>query len=347
MEHGDLTKGLISEIKQLIESSKSKVAVTVNSEMSLLYWTIGKRIKEEINNNGGTVYGKSIVQSISNNLVMEYGSSLSEKNLRRMIQFAEVFREEKIVVSLIRQLSWTHILAVIPIENKIKRDFYIELCIHERWSVRTFRERINSMLFERTAISKIPEQTIINDIEILKNEGKLSNDLVFRDPYLLDFLGLKETYSERDLESSILLELQNFIIEMGSDYAFLARQKRITIDNVDYYIDLLFYHRRLKCLIAIDLKIGKFEAAHKGQMELYLRWLEKHEMIEGENNPIGLILCSYKNEEHIELLQLDKSNIKVAEYLTALPQIKVLERKLHESILKAKERLAQKELNNE
>ena len=264
-----------------------------------------------------------------------------------MMQFEKVFPEKEIVVSLIRQLSWTHILAILPIAEPLKREFYIEMCTMEKWSVRTFRERINSMLYERTAISKKPEETIANDIALLKNEQQLSADLVFKDPYFLDFLGLKDTYSEKDIESSILAELQSFIIEMGTDFAFMARQKRITIDNDDYYIDLLFYHRRLKCLVAIDLKLGKFEAAHKGQMELYLRWLEKHEMVNGENLPIGLILCSNKNEEHVELLQLEKSNIKIAEYLTQLPDIKLLESKLHQSIERAKNRLAQREANHQ
>ena len=142
------------------------------------------------------------------------------------------------------------------------------------------------------------------------------------------------------MEATILVELQKFIIELGSDFAFMSRQKRITIDNEDYYIDLLFYHRRLKCLVVVELKLGKFEAAHKGQMELYLRWLEKHEKVEGENSPIGLILCADINEEHVELLQLEKSNIKVAEYLTHLPDMKLLESKLHQAIERAKNRLA-------
>ena len=197
------------------------------------------------------------------------------------------------------------------------------------------------MLFERTVISKKPDETIENDLNLLRDEEKMSADLVFRDPYFLDFLGLKNNYSEKDLESAILAELQDFIIEMGSDFAFMARQKRIMIDNTDYYIDLLFYHRRLRCLIVIELKIGKFTAADKGQVELYLRWLEKYEQLKGENSPIGLILCTDKNEEHVELMQLDKSNIRVADYLTELPDKKILEDKLHQSIEKAKNRLNQ------
>lgn len=337
-------KQLFVSIKQLIEQSKQNVVVVVNATMSMLYWQIGKRISEELQNRSSSeMYGKQLVASLCRPLEFEYGTSFSEKNVRRMIQFSERFPDEKMVVSLIRQLSWTHILALIPIEDPLKRDFYIQMCIHEKWSVRTFRERIQSLLYERTAISKKPEETIKNDLELLKNEKTISPDLVFRDPYFLDFLGLKDMYSEKDLESSILAELQRFIIEMGTDFAFMARQKRITIDNRDYYIDLLFYHRRLKCLVAIDLKIGEFEASNKGQMELYLRYLEKHEQVEGENTPIGLILCTGKNEEHVELMQLDKSNIRVADYLTALPSQKVLQEKLHRAVEIAQQKLMDKD----
>jgi len=232
------------------------------------------------------------------------------------------------------------------IDDALKRDFYIEMCKIEKWSTRTLQERINSMLYERTAISKNPDATIRADLESVKTDKTLHPDLVFRDPYILDFLGLTDKYSERDLEDSILAELQHFIIELGNDFAFMARQKRIVIDNRDYYIDLLFYHRRLKCLVTIDLKIGEFEAGYKGQMELYLRYLEKHEMVEGENAPIGLILCTGKNEEHIELMQLDKSNIKVAEYITLLPSKKILEEKLHKAIEIAKTK-SQKPMDND
>jgi predicted nuclease of restriction endonuclease-like (RecB) superfamily len=340
LKPGDKNQLFIS-IRELIELSKQQVAVSVNATMSLLYWRIGKRINIEIESqNRSEKYGKQIVATLWRQLEAEYGASFSEKNLRRMMQFADTFPDEKIVVSLIRQLSWTHILAIIPIEDPIKKEFYIEICKLEKWSVRTLRERIQSMLYERTAISKKPERTIQQDLEILKNEQKLNPDLVFRDPYFLDFLGLSDQYSEKDLEASIIAELQRFITELGSDFAFLARQKRITIDDRDYYIDLLFYHRRLKCLVAIDLKIGEFEASYKGQMELYLRYLEKYEQVEGENSPIGLILCTGKNEEHVELMQLDKSNIRVADYLTALPPQKVLQEKLHRAVEIARNRMS-------
>ncbi|SKC01691.1 PDDEXK nuclease domain-containing protein [Dyadobacter psychrophilus] len=244
---------LFSSVKQLIEQSKRQVAISINATMSMLYWQIGKKINDEILQNKRAEYGKTIVATLSRQLEMEYGNSFSEKNLWRLTQFAEVFTNQDEVLELTRQLSWSHIKELIPINEPLRREFYTHLCIHENWSVRTFRERIKSMLYERTAISKKPEETIINDLNLLKTKQKLNPDLVFRDPYFLDFLGLKDAYSEKDLETSIIVELQKFIIELASDFAFMARQKRITIDNCDYFIDLLFYHRRLRCLVAIDL----------------------------------------------------------------------------------------------
>jgi len=269
---------LYSDIKKLIDEARSFTAQTVNSVISMLYWNIGNRINLEILKNNRAEYGKNIIATLSKKLEAKYGSSFSEKNIRRMTQFAQTFPQKKIVVSLIRQLSWTHFIALIPIEEPLKRDFYIQMCIKEHWSVRTFRERINSMLYERTAISKKPKKTIQNELMSLKTKDKMSPDIAFRDPYFLDFLGLSDKYSEKDLENAIKAELQDFIIELGTDFAFLARQKRITIDNRDYYIDLLFFHRRLKSLIAIDLKIGEFDASYKGQMELYLNYLNKYSL---------------------------------------------------------------------
>lgn len=334
-----ISKGLITEIKDLIEKSRQHIAVTVNVTMSMLYWQIGKRINDEVLQNQRAEYGKQIVVSLSRQLTQEYGNGWGEKQIRQCMQFAQTFSDEQIVYTLCRELSWSHLRLVMFIDDPLKRAFYIEMCKIEKWSVRSFRERIQSMLYERTAISKKPEQTIKNELELLKNTQNLNPDLVFRDPYFLDFLGLSDSYSEKDMESAIIVELQRFLIELGQDFAFLARQKRITVDNRDYYIDLLFYHRRLKCLVAIDLKIGEFEASFKGQMELYLRYLEKYEMVEGENTPIGLILCAGKNEEHIELLQFYKSNIRVADYLTQLPPKEILQAKLHKAIEIARNRL--------
>jgi predicted nuclease of restriction endonuclease-like (RecB) superfamily len=330
---------VFSEIRQLIEETRKSVAVAVNAGLTMLYWQVGNRINDEVLNNERAEYGKQVLAELSAQLTEEYGNGWSRKQLLHCVRFATVFPEAEIVSTLWRQLSWSHLKLIIYIEDPLKREFYIEMCKLEKWSVRTFKERINSLLYERTAISKKPEETISKELKQLKDGEALSTDLVFRDPYVLDFLGLKDTYSEKDLETAILSELQQFITEMGTDFAFLARQKRITIDNRDYYIDLLFYHRRLKRLVAIDLKLGEFEAAFKGQMELYLRYLAKHDTVEGENTPIGLILCTGKNSEHIELLELDRSNIRVSEYMTELPPKKLLEEKLHRILEQERKRI--------
>jgi predicted nuclease of restriction endonuclease-like (RecB) superfamily len=208
----------------------------------------------------------------------------------------------------------------------------------ERWSVRTLRAKVRGMLYERTAISRKPEELVIQELAALRDEDRMTPDLVFRDPYLLDFLGLADTYSERDLEMAILREIERFLLELGSDFCFVARQKRMTIGQEDYYLDLLFYHRSLHRLVAIELKLGRFSAEYKGQMELYLRWLDKYERKDGEDSPIGLILCSEKNQEQIELLQLDQGEIRVVEYLTELPPQSILQAKLHEAISAARGR---------
>jgi len=308
----DNTAVLFNNISSLIESSKSNLVTIVNRQLTLLYWEIGHLIHHEILQLKSADYGDQIIATLSHQLTSTYGKGFTRTALVRMKVFSELFIYDEISATLSHQLSWSHFVELIGIKDDLKRAFYIEMCKTEHWSVRQLRDRIESMLFERTAISKRPEKTIRQDLQLLKEEQILSPDLVFRDPYFLDFLGLKDTYSEKDLESAIIAELQRFILELGNDFAFMARQKRITIDNEDYYIDLLFYHRKLKSLVAIDLKLDKFKAAYKGQMELYLRWLEKHEMVEGENVPVGLILCADAKKEHIELMRLEESNIKVA-----------------------------------
>jgi len=285
-------------------------------------------------------YGEQIVSTLSAQLTAEYGRGYSRSNLFYILQFAETFPNAEIVQTLSGQLSWSHFLAILPLENPLKRDFYAEMCRVERWSVRTLRHKIDHLLFERTAVAKKPDKLIEQDLAALRDEDLLTPDLVFRDPYLLDFLGLTGSYSEKDVEQAVLRELEAFILELGTDFAFVARQKRMTVDDVDYYLDLLFYHRRLRRLVAIDLKIGQFQAADKGQMELYLRWLEEYEMQPGEEPPLGLILCAGKTEGHVRLLKLEESGIHAAQYLTELPPQEVLERKLLDAIHLARERLA-------
>ncbi len=338
------TERLVGDVRALIERARGQVAQAVNAGLVLLHWQIGERILKDILQQGRAEYGERIVATLSQQLMGEYGRGFTRGALFRMVRFAEQFSNPKVVVALSRQLGWSHFVELIPIADPLKREFYAEMCRLERWSVRTLRAKIAGMFYERTAISRKPAALAKQELKALQEEDRLTPDLVFRDPYLLDFLGLKDTYGERDLEAAIVHELERFLTELGSDFAFLARQKRITIDGEDYYLDLLFYHRRLRRLVAIELKLGRFQASDKGQMELYLRWLETHEQQPAEYPPIGLILCANKSAEHVELLQLEKSGIRVAEYLTELPPRKVLEQKLHQAIRLAREQLDSRRL---
>lgn len=330
---------LIEDLRRLIEQSRESIASTINVCMNALYWNIGNRIRLEILGEERAEYGRSIVATLSRQLTIDYGNGFTEKYLRKMIQFAEVFPDEQIVASLMRQLSWSHFLILIPVKDITKRDFYAEMCRVERWNVRTLRKKIDSMLYERTALSKKPTAVARAELDGLRKEDRLTPDLVFRDPYVLEFLELNDRYLEKDLEDAIMRELEQFLLELGTGFSFLARQKRITVDEEDFHIDLLFFHRDLKRLVAIELKLGDFKPEHKGQMELYLRWLDKHERRPGEESPMGLILCAGKRTERIELLELDRSGIHVAEYLTILPPKKILQEKLQKAIEHAQRRL--------
>lgn len=333
---------LYNRIVTLIENAKRNVATKVNDEMTLLYWNIGKDITDNILNNQKAEYGKSVIKKLSQKLTIEYGRGYSRANLFRMLKFYEYFTDFEKFSTLSRKLSWSHFVELLQVQDKIKREFYATMCANEYWSVRTLRERIGSALFERTAISKKPEETIINDLQLLSSENKMTTNLFFRDPYILDFLDLKDTYSEKDLENAIISELEKFILEMGNDFAFLARQKRITIDGEDYYIDLLFYHRKMKRLVVIELKLDKFRPEHKGQVELYLKWLDKYERAEGEESPIAIILCATKSDMMAQLLELDNSGIHVAQYLTEYVPKEIIEKKFLDSIEKAKIQLEQR-----
>ena len=332
-----MKQDLYKEIRGLIVAARTRVAVAVNAELSMLYWSVGARIRKEILGCRRADYGERIVADLALRLTSEFGSGWNEKSLRHCLRAAETFSKKEIVSAVRRQLSWTHIKTLAYIEEPQKRMFYVEMCALEHWSTRVLQGRIDSMMFERTAIAKKPDAVIKKDLTQLRDEKKMTPDLAFRDPYFLDFLGLHGEYSEKDLESAMVSEMKRLLLELGGDMAFLAEQKRISVDNEDYYIDLLFYHRRLRRLVAIDLKLGGFKAEYSGQMMLYLKWLAKNETMEGEESPIGLILCAGKSEEHVRLLELDKSNIRVATYLTALPPRKVLEEKFRLAIELAKQ----------
>ena len=288
---------LLEDLRQMIEETRQGVATTVNTALTMLYWRVGKRINEEILKGARAEYGEQIVSTLSRQLEAEYGRGFSEKSLRHMLRFAEAFPDERIVSALMRQLSWTHFLSIIYLQDSLQRDFYAEMCRIERWSTRTLQKKIGSMLYERTALSRKPEELARRELDALRNEDQFTSDLVFRDPYFLDFLGLTGAFQEKDLEAAIMRE--------------------------------------------IGLKLDKFRPEHKGQMELYLRWLDKYERHEGENAPIGMILCAGKQQEQIELLELDGAGIHVAEYLVELPPKELLQAKLHKAIAFARRRMGE------
>lgn len=328
---------LVEKITALVNTRRGKVAVFLNAETTLLNWSVGHYIAVELKQKNQIEYGKQILVTLSQELSKNLGKGFSYSALTRMTKVAENFTKENIA-TVSQQLSWSHLIELATISNQLKREYYLVLSAQNQWGVRELREQIDKMLFERTTLAKMPEAEIKNQLENLKGQNHLYPDLVFKNTYILDFLNLPQIYTETDLENAILSSLEKFIMELGNGFAFLERQKRISIDGEDYHLDLLFYHRKLRRLVAIDLKLGKFKPAYKGQMELYLRWLEKYEQQPEEEKPIGLLLCSEGNTEHIELLMVNEPDIKVAQYLTVLPTKQWFADKLH----KAKELVNQK-----
>ncbi|KAA6339352.1 hypothetical protein EZS27_012712 [termite gut metagenome] len=321
---------LLLGIENLIEQKGRNVAVFLNAEVSRLYWSIGNYIIIEMQYETYSQHGHQILATVSQQLTEKFGKGYTYSALTRMIKVAEAYNEA-MFATVSQTLSWSHFIELVSIEDSTKRMFYQQMCIAEKWSIRTLRQKEDVMLFERTAIAAKPEDVILQTLQETENTN-LSPDLVFKNTYILDFLGLSGYFSEKDLEEAILNQLEKFILELGQGFAFLERQKRIPIDSIDYHLDLLFYHRKLNRLVAIDLKLGKFKPKYKGQMELYLKYLQKHEQQPHENSPIGLLLCSEGNTEHIELLMLGEENIKVAQYLTQLPDKQWFIEKLQKSI---------------
>lgn len=337
-----ISASLLTDVRHMIDAARARAAVAINAELTLLYWQVGRRLRDDMLGGERAGYGQQIVPALAERLTAEYGRGWSVQQLRHCMRMAEVFPDEAILSALRRELSWTHLKTLMYVDDPHKRDFYIELCRLERWSSRQLQERMQSMLFERSALSRQPDAVIQHELAHLRDTQQLSPALVLKDPYVLDFLGLNDHYLERDLEDAILREMEQFLLELGAGFTFVARQKRLLIDDDDFYLDLLFYNRKLKRLVAIELKLGAFKAEYKSQMELYLRWLAKHEQEPDEAPPIGIILCAGKKQEQIELLELGKSGIHVAEYLTVLPPREALQAKLHQSIAAARARLDDK-----
>jgi len=320
---------LFVELQRLITHAKKQLNSQVNAALTQLYWQVGKQIHNELLQQQRAEYGQAIVKSLAVKLSAEFGKGFNYSALTRMHKFYTLFTDETKVATLSQQLSWSHFILLLPIKDPLAQEFYAQMSATEHWSVRTLRSRIDSMLFERTALSKKPDELIKLELAQLEKQ-QLTPNLLLKDPYLLDFLELKDHYLEKDLEDGILRELEQFLLELGRGFSFIARQHRVPIGQEDFYIDLLFYNRKLKRLVALELKLGNFKAAYKGQMELYLRYLAKYEQEPDELPPLGIIICASKDQEQIELLELDNADIHVGEYLTALPSIDQLQHKLHQ-----------------
>lgn len=323
------TAQLLSSIQTIIERKSQQAAIYLNNSINQLYWEIGCHIIGHIQYEVYSDYGKRTLATLSQELTARFGKGYSYSALTRMVKVASTY-EKGIFATVSQTLSWSHFIELVSIEDHNKRLYYQHMSIIEHWSVRTLRKNQEQMLYERSTLAKQPHTTIATTLQNTQNS--LVPDLVFKSTYVLDFLGLSGSYSEKDLENAIVAQLEKFILELGQGFAFLERQKRLSIDSIDYYLDLLFYHRKLNRLVAIDLKLGKFKPTYKAQMELYLKYLQKYEQQPHEQPPIGLLLCSEGNSEHIELLLLGEENIKVAQYLTQLPDKQWFIDKLHKSI---------------
>lgn len=332
-ENNEISKNvsvLVNGLSSIIESAKQRAAVFLNTEVTALYWHIGHYINTHLKENDRLEYGSKILATLSQELTNNYGKGFSYSALTRMCKVATCISEENIA-TVSQQLSWSHLVELSTITDDLKREYYLLLASQSNWGVRQLREEVDKMLFERTALAKLSTEEIKTQLRNFKTNKNTNLDIVFKNTYVLDFLNLPSSYTEKDLERAIIDQLERFILELGNGFSFIERQKRIPVDGEDYHLDLLFYHRKLKRLIAVDLKLGRFKPSHKGQMELYLSWLERNEMEEGENKPIGLLLCSEGNTEHIEMLMLNESEIKVAQYVTALPDKKWFADKLQKA----------------
>jgi len=311
----DTYNALLADLRAIIASGRGRAAAAVNAEIVATYWKIGERlVREEQGGAERAGYGEQLLARLGRVLSREFGRGFSERSLQNIRQFYLGYPNASAVRT---ELTWTHYRSLMRLDDG-PRSFYERVAITGRWSSRELDKQINSMLYERTALSRQPTRTLA--AATTGNAEPLSTADVFKDPYLLDFLGLEDTFSEKDLEAALIRQIERFLLELGAGFYFGGRQRRITIGDEDFYIDLVFWHRSLKCQVYIDLKIGAIAPADIAQMRLYLNWAKRHDMQEGENDPIGLILCGSKNEQVVELLLADSDSttdqrIKVAQYL--------------------------------
>lgn len=346
MVDGEAGLQLFNDVCSIIDAARHHVAAYANAEVCMMNWNVGKRIKDDVLFNKRAEYGKQVLNHLSAKLIEIYGAGWGAEKLRHCVRSAYIFSEEEILYAVRTKLTWTHLRSLMSISDNLERQFYIEMCRIEHWDTRTLDEKIDGQLYQRTALSSRPEDVIKRELSELRDSDKLNPDVVFRSSYFLDMLGLPASFSEKDLENAILTNVLEFIKEFGSDFTFVDRQKRITVDSTDYYIDLLFFHRGLRRLVVIELKLGKFKPAYEGQMRFYLRHINQNDRKPWEEEPIGLILCSEGNTEHIQYFMMDEqSDIRVAQYYTQLPDKAILANRLQRAIAIARERQSELHAN--
>lgn len=311
-------------IRQILEKARNRAFYAVNFAMVSAYWQIGRVIvEEEQKGKKRAEYGKALIEQLSQKLKQDYGEGFTERNLRGMRSFYNTFQKR---YALRAELTWTHYRLLLRVENKQARDFYINEAINSNWSTRELERQIGSLLFERIALSKNRKK-----VKELSSKGQVIQkpEDIIKDPYVLEFLGLKgnKDYLEKDLEKLLIGRLKDFILELGKGFSFVERQKRITVGGDHYYIDLVFYNYILECFVLVDLKVGKLSHKDIGQMDFYVRYFDKEEK---ERNPtIGLILCSDRNETMVKYTMLEKSKtIFASRYKLYLPTEEELKKEL-------------------
>lgn len=319
------SKETYSQIRNAVITAQSKVAVAVNTAMIHAYWEIGEQIYLSCGENDRADYGKQLLKYLANELTNEFGKGFSERNLRRMRQFYLAF---PIRSTLSSKLSWSHYMLLMQIDNESRRKFYIEECEKASWSVRQLKRQIDTLYYDRILASKNKE-VVAKEIDEL--EPKPEYEKIIKDPYVLEFLNLEANphFYEKDLEQALIDHLQKFLLELGRGFSFVARQQKISFDGRNFYIDLVFYNYILKCFVLIDLKLGDLAHQDLGQIQMYVNYYTRELMNEGDNPPIGIVLCTDKSDSIVKYtLPEDNTQIFASKYMTYLPSEQELKKEL-------------------
>lgn len=310
-------KIIFQEIKEILQEAKNKVYKVANNAMVEAYWNIGRVIVEKQGGKDKAEYGTALLKNLSKEMTKEFGKGFTLTNLKYMRQFYLTFPKSH---ALSDQLSWTHYRLLMRVENENTRNFYLEESIKEKWSTRQLERQITTLFYERILSSK-NKNKVAQEIYKLEPQRKQPEDII-KDPYVLEFLGLPENmdFLEKNLEQALIDHLQKFLLELGRGFSFVARQKRITFDGRHFYIDLVFYNYILKCFVLIDLKVGDLTHQDLGQMQMYVHYFEDEMMTEGDNPPIGIVLCADKSESVVKYtLPKGEKQIFASKYMVYLP----------------------------